>query len=386
MLNIKNDFVDNRITLLGAGPMSPRVVEVVANLTRKFNKNIALIPSRRQIDAKELGGGYVNNWNTEEFAKLVKTRYSSSKILLSRDHSGPWQGTNGINSKIQDISSAMDEAKLSLSIDIKSGFDIVHIDPSLAISKEFSEEDVEAMAIELISHCYKLWPKDKPFIYEVGTDEQDSSPEQISSVESKLNSICNKLELLKLPLPTFYVVQTGTKVLETKNVGSFDIAVPVEGRLPSMVFLPKLIKLLTNKGIYLKEHNADYLSNNALEWHRRYGIHATNVAPEFGVAETTAMIQFARMNSFDNFLEKLVNTVNSNTKWQKWVIPGNVLDETQKTIIAGHYHYKDVEVEYEIHKIMNDQPSKYAEWENYINSNLEQAISRYCIAFGYGAA
>ena len=41
----------------------------------------------------------------------------------------------------------------------------------------------------------------------------------------------------------------------------------------------------------LKEHNADYLSDNALKWHKKFGIHGANVAPEFGVCETKAIQQ-----------------------------------------------------------------------------------------------
>ena len=33
-----------------------------------------LIASRRQIECKALGGGYCNNWSTEEFSKYVKKR------------------------------------------------------------------------------------------------------------------------------------------------------------------------------------------------------------------------------------------------------------------------------------------------------------------------
>ena len=40
----------------------------------------------------------------------------------------------------------------------------------------------------------------------------------------------------------------------------------------------------------MKEHNADYLSNDSLSWHPKIGIHSTNVAPEYGVAETKSLI------------------------------------------------------------------------------------------------
>ena len=33
---------------------------------------LMLIASRRQVDSQEMGGGYVNNWTTEDFAREKK--------------------------------------------------------------------------------------------------------------------------------------------------------------------------------------------------------------------------------------------------------------------------------------------------------------------------
>ncbi len=52
-----------------------------------------LIASRRQIDSREMGSGYVNNWTTEEFARYVMNRDKKGRIILSRDHGGPWQNS-----------------------------------------------------------------------------------------------------------------------------------------------------------------------------------------------------------------------------------------------------------------------------------------------------
>ena len=60
-------------TFLGLGPMS---IEIINSLN-KFSKNIKkimLICSRNQIETEFLGGGYVNNFNTEEFAKFIKSK------------------------------------------------------------------------------------------------------------------------------------------------------------------------------------------------------------------------------------------------------------------------------------------------------------------------
>ena len=68
------DSINNRKTLLGVGPMSINCVEAAAEISIDLNAPIMLIASRRQIDSKDFGGGYVNNWTTEEFSKYVKKK------------------------------------------------------------------------------------------------------------------------------------------------------------------------------------------------------------------------------------------------------------------------------------------------------------------------
>ena len=53
---------------------------------------IILIPSRRQVECKSLGGGYV--MDTEDFVPYVRTRDKGSYIFIERDHGGVYQGTN----------------------------------------------------------------------------------------------------------------------------------------------------------------------------------------------------------------------------------------------------------------------------------------------------
>lgn len=50
------ELISRRITLLGAGPMSKFSVDAIIELSNFYNLPIAMIPSRRQIECKELGG------------------------------------------------------------------------------------------------------------------------------------------------------------------------------------------------------------------------------------------------------------------------------------------------------------------------------------------
>ena len=57
-------------------------------------------------------------------------------------------------------------------------------------------------------------------------------------------------------------------VMEMRNVGSFDSPVRIN-ELPAEIQLPKMIEICDKHGILMKEHNTDYLSDEALQWHPR---------------------------------------------------------------------------------------------------------------------
>ena len=62
---------NKRSTLLGVGPMSLNCVDSVIEISNNEKIPIMFVASRRQVDSEDLGGGYVNNWSTEEFSKYV---------------------------------------------------------------------------------------------------------------------------------------------------------------------------------------------------------------------------------------------------------------------------------------------------------------------------
>ena len=100
-LNSLNDLVyGKKCTLLGIGPMSKNCIDVVIELANKHDIPLMLIASRRQVESQELGGGYVNNWTTEEFAEYVHKNDVNGNIILCRDHGGPFQGNNEKEQKL----------------------------------------------------------------------------------------------------------------------------------------------------------------------------------------------------------------------------------------------------------------------------------------------
>lgn len=379
---IQDSYRPNRRTLLGAGPMSTNVIDAIIEEASSRNCSIALIPSRRQIEAAELGGGYVNNWSTEDFVKYVRERDRKNLILLSRDHSGPWQykeldgGGNSLSH-----SEAMRESRFSLETDIRLGFDMLHIDPSKGFNYGRSEEEVEVDIIELVSFCFSV--KGFRAEFEVGADEQSHQPDVVSVAEEKLKRILSILKKSNLPLPVFYVLQTGTKVQELRNVGSFDSKLPVRGMLPPSVQLPEIIRMCERNNVFLKEHNADYLSQRALDWHRRFGIHATNVAPEFGTVETRAMLNLAESIGDSRFVEYFSNLVLEGGKWRKWMVPNSLASDNEKVIIAGHYHFAENEFLEQKERLKMNLGKRGLDFDSYVVRKIKESLSKYLDAFGH---
>ena len=80
--------------------------------------------------------------------------------------------------------------KISIEADIKSGFDLIHIDPSLGFKHGLSKIDVREVVYELINFCESI--KTKEIIYEIGTEEQVYSSSD--DVESELKVILKDLD------------------------------------------------------------------------------------------------------------------------------------------------------------------------------------------------
>jgi tagatose-1,6-bisphosphate aldolase non-catalytic subunit AgaZ/GatZ len=373
-------LISRRITLLGAGPMSKFSVDAIIELSNFYDLPIAMIPSRRQIECKELGGGYVENWSTEEFAKYVRLNDKGGNVLLSRDHCGPWQleqlNKDGSHNTLKD---EMDLVKISIEADVRSGFDLIHLDPSLGFKHGLNKDEVREIVYELISFCEAI--KTSEILYEIGTEEQVYSSAE--DVESELNIILRDLKIKKLPTPIFYVQQTGTKVIERRNVGNFDNPLDSKGYLPASFNLPRVTRLCELNGVWLKEHNADYMSNEALQWHPRFGIHAANVAPEFGYIETQTIINLANLTSSEDLVKIMVEKVNSLGKWKKWMLEDSDSSQFEKMLIAGHYHFSEnwhIEWRSELRRRLKKID---IDLDQYVYFEVKKSINRYLECFGY---
>ena len=132
--------------------------------------------------------------------------------------------------------------------------------------------------------------------------------------------------------------------MEMRNVGSFEQPIRIKEEIPVEIQLIKAIEICKKYNFYLKEHNTDYLTNKSLSWHPKIGIHAANVAPEFGVAETKAFLNFLKLIIKKKLVDEFLKISLESKKWKKWVIDEKQCSEYDKSIIAGHYLFSSEEV------------------------------------------
>ena len=131
----------------------------------------------------------------------------------------------------------------------------------------------------------------------------------------------------------------------------------------------------------MKEHNADYLSDEALKWHPRLGIHAANVAPEFGVVETRSLISILENNGLSHLSEKFLELSYTSRKWEKWMIKDSKATDRDRSIIAGHYVFSKPECEQiktEAQKILE---KKSINIDIELKKDVKKAIYRYMTNF-----
>ncbi len=366
-----------RCTLLGVGPMSLNCIDAAIELSNEHEVPILLIASRRQIDSEEFGGGYVNNWTTEQFARNVIERDKKGKILLARDHGGPWQNTKERDANLS-LRRAMESAKSSYRADLEAGFQILHIDPSVDLHGTPDRDEILERIFELYEFCWsEAQQLRQDIIFEIGTEEQSGTTNSQEELDYTLNAVQQFCKKFHLPQPAFVVIQCGTRVMETRNVGSFDSPVRVADELPAEIQLPKMIEICNRYGILMKEHNTDYLSDEALQWHPRLGIHAANVAPEFGVTESRALVEILDANELPALSERFLQLAYESDKWQKWMLPDSQATDRDKAIIAGHYIFSIpacVELKKEASQAL---AVKGIELDRYLKMQVKQSILRY---------
>ena len=288
------------------GPMSKNVIDVVLEFSKNNNIDIVFIPSRRQID---YNGGYVNNWNTQQFVEYVKK--NSTKTLIERDHAGPGQGT------------LEDDGYDSLSEDSKL-FDIIHIDPW---KKYPNFNDGLKWTVDMIEFCYTINPN---LEYEIATEESIRKFE-VNELETLILELQKQLAPEKYQQIKYLVIQCGTKLSEKSNIGLFDVQK-----------LSDMLQLASKYNLIAKEHNGDWVSDNIVDAKYACGLKCINIAPEFGEIETEVLLRnFKQFGLFEEFYRICYES----KKWVKWVNSSFIpeANKEQLVLISGHYTFSYAE-------------------------------------------
>jgi hypothetical protein len=372
-------------SLLCIGPMSRNTVQAVINVANRNKQPLPLIASRRQIESAQLGGGYVENWSTREFAEFVHARDTHGMVAMCRDHGGPWQGNNETE---LDRAAAMVNAKMSLLEDISSGFEVVHLDPSVRGGALTDSETLD-MLFELYDFvCRTAAQLGVHVEIEVGAEQQSgfySDPRELVSFIKAINRFCEQHGYNK---PLFCVVQTGTLVKEMRNVGftegrrneQFDQKYAVETMEKTVRYLGDIARI---SGMFVKEHNGDYLSDGSMLARRRLEVGAVNIAPELGVSESKALVSVCMQLGLKRQAGALVETFYNSKKWEKWLSTNTTASHLDRALIAGHYTFASESFK----EIKADIDERCAAagfaLEDYLVQTLESTLQRMLWNLGY---
>lgn len=387
------------VTLLGIGPMSNTLLKACFELGKEKDFPLLFIASRNQVDAQELGGGYVCNWNQATFTKAIaetaKEVGFDGLYYTCRDHGGPWQRDNERNDQLEE-DLAMELGKQSYLEDIIHGFDLLHIDPTkdpYEVGRVVPMDTVLHRTIELIAYCENERKKrGLPEIgYEVGTEETNGGLTSKETYETFIQLLNNELEKRGLPKPTFIVGQTGTLVKKTENVGNFNSKNAKE-----------LAAIAKKYGVGLKEHNGDYIDDHILLQHLPLGITATNVAPQYGTEETRAYLELIKVEK-QLFADNLINQPSNleqvltiqaikSERWRKWMIGdqknlgvNEILQDNELTLqildIAGHYTFNHDEVKAEIQRLFSNLEKCKIDGERFVVNRIKRSLNQYVECF-----
>ena len=391
-LNKKGD----RFTLLGIGPMSKTLLRAVLELAQEKDFPVMLIASRNQVDSDEFGHGYVCGWNQDRFVadiEAVKKEIGFHGLCyLCRDHGGPWQRDEERKAKLP-VAEAMERCIRSYKHDIDAGFDLLHIDPTKdpeyamgTVPFDLVIDRTTEIIAELEGYRYA---KGLPEIgYEAGTEETNGGITSADAYGEFIDKLVKKFKAMGLEAPEFVVGQTGTLTRLMENVGNFSR----ENAL-------KLSASALKHSVGVKEHNGDYLSDKILLEHPYLGVTAMNVAPEFGVVETRAYLELAKVEERNipvearsSLAEVMSRHAVMSGRWRKWVLDDmadapaeEILKEKeltgQITDICGHYTYEIPEVKAELEKLLENLEKINIHGKDYVIYKLKESVDRYAFCF-----
>lgn len=381
-------------SMLGVGPMSTNVIQACFELAKENNFPLMFIASRNQIDLKKYGGGYVNGWDQFEFVKNIKKTAEELNFphyYICRDHGGPWQRDEERNAHLP-INEAMTIAKESFAADIEAGFDLLMVDPTkdpFVAGKTVAMDFVLDKTVELIEFCEQERKKRHidHLSYEVGTEETNGGLTTTKEYDLFLKKLKKELKNRNLPNPIFAVGQTGTLVKSTTQAGKFDSAVA-----------KKLSAMAYSHGVYLKEHNGDYLDDASLIKHIPAKVAAVNVAPQFGTEETRAYLSLCEvefnlselglLETTSSLKDSLLKEAVKTGRWKKWVSEKSQKMDYEEILkdsklsseileIAGHYTLNNPKIIIEKNVLLKNLAKFNINGDRFVINRIKVPIQNY---------
>ncbi len=191
-------------------------------------------------------------------------------------------------------------------------------------------------------------------------------------------------------MPVFIVGQTGTLTRMTENIGKYNTDAAVWLSSDARKF-----------GVGLKEHNGDYLRDELLYLHPVMGVTATNVAPEYGVAETAAYLELSKVEAFlveqgrarpSGFVPALREASVRCERWRKWMVGADaqksvdevLADDAVTDLITrtgGHYTFEEPQVKAALGKMFDTLRAAGLCPERSVVDSIKRSIGRYVECF-----
>lgn len=400
-LDIKSWLQHNRgnATLLGICPTSEEVVWASLKEAAEGGFIPMFVVTPRQVDADR---GYTG-WSQEGLIKFI--RFTAEELgytghyLVARDHGGPYQSNRNRGKPEVSPEEAMGYAKEMFSRDIKSGFDILHVDATKdgSIKEPLELEEIARRTAELIVFIEDV-RKSKGFprvYYEVGTEEISGGMTEPSSFKKFIWLLKSQLidrgceQAIKQLL--FVVGQVGT-VMKIDMTNYFD---PQQAKT--------LVDIASKHDLFLKVHYTDWLETYLLEQFPKLGIGAANVGPEFATAILEALTKLEEkeiqvLRGVDknipssNIIQTIEKIVVKGAPWQRFTPKGlgdKKLEEFAEAhcreiaLCMGRYIMKNPEV-VEVRQKLYENLKGYSSIDNphqFVIDHVRKAIRRYIEAF-----
>ena len=235
----------------------------------------------------------------------------------------------------------MASAQRSFEADIDAGFDILHIDTGISPKEEPPHAIATERLMTLYQGCFDYSQrKNKDLGFEIGTEDQREEAAKPRAFRKMWLDVTSRLKAQGLPQPVFVVAQTGTKVVETRNIGAFTFS---ENRREVSRDVRSFIDCTNQQGALIKAHNCDYLDSKTLSLFASLGLGAINVAPEIGVQETTQLLELLQNFRCEKLRDRFIDLSVSAGKWKKWLHTTQNPTPVHCCLLGGHYVFSTPE-------------------------------------------